>query len=144
MLQEVLALLTQGNAVVETATEYFGTIHTWMPIISKKRFNLGIAVHNGGSDLAMLFLAMRLIISPPEAEDIHLLYRLSKDFLGRLESAGFLSQLCLQAMFLVALYEYSHAIYPAAWMTIAACARYADLLGLSCNTGQANVMRPSV
>ncbi|KAM6506559.1 hypothetical protein FSOLCH5_013533 [Fusarium solani] len=34
-------------------------------------------------------------------------------------------------MILVALYEYSQAIYPAAWMTVGACARYADLLGIT-------------
>ncbi|KAI0473989.1 hypothetical protein GGR56DRAFT_676430 [Xylariaceae sp. FL0804] len=35
-----------------------------------------------------------------------------------------------QALVLVALYEYGQGIYPAAWMTVAQCVRYADFIGL--------------
>ncbi|KAK1597463.1 uncharacterized protein LY79DRAFT_700829 [Colletotrichum navitas] len=34
------------------------------------------------------------------------------------------------AMVLVAYFEYAHAVYPAAWLTVASCMRYADFLGL--------------
>ncbi|USP80368.1 hypothetical protein yc1106_07642 [Curvularia clavata] len=57
--KDVLALLNQGNVLIETSRDYFDTIHSWMPILSKKRMDLGISVHNSGSDLAMLFLAMK-------------------------------------------------------------------------------------
>ncbi|RYP57945.1 hypothetical protein DL769_009192 [Monosporascus sp. CRB-8-3] len=35
-----------------------------------------------------------------------------------------------QALILVALYEYGQGIYPAAWMTVGQCVRYADFIGL--------------
>lgn len=115
-----------------------------MPVISKKRLNLGIAVHHRGPDIAMLFLAMRLITSPPGANNADCLYKLSKSFLASLEADGCASYLYLQALFLVALYECSHAIYPAAWMTVGACARYVELLGLSCSVARGMELTPTV
>ncbi|KAH7388938.1 hypothetical protein BKA64DRAFT_747579 [Cadophora sp. MPI-SDFR-AT-0126] len=129
---DVLALLSQGNVVVDTSADYFSTIHRWMPMVSKKRMHLGIPVRNGGPDLAMLFLAMKLITAQVDEVADGTLYSIAKGFLSGLEGSGVVSLLCLQAMVLIALYEYSHSIYPAAWMTVGACARYADILGLSC------------
>jgi hypothetical protein len=131
--QPVLALLSQGNVVLDVSRDYFATIHTWFPIVSKKRMDMGLPVRNAGPDLAMLFLGMKLIAVPATTTDVAecALYTIAKDFLARLERNGTASLLCLQAMVLVALYEYGHAIYPAAWMTIGSCARYSDVLGLT-------------
>ena len=103
-----------------------------MPIVSKKRMDLGIPVQNGGPDIAMLFLAMKLITAQADEFADGTLYSIAKGFLSGLEGSGVVSLLCLQAMVLIALYEYSHSIYPAAWMTVGACARYAEIIGLSC------------
>ncbi|KAI1066806.1 hypothetical protein LB506_012030 [Fusarium annulatum] len=127
----VLALLSQGNVVLDVSQNYFATIHTWFPMISKKRMDMGLPVQNAGPDLAMLFLGMKLITTPAIDITDSTLYDTAKSFLSSLESNGVVSLLCLQAMILVALYEYSHAIYPAAWMTIGSCARYADILGIT-------------
>lgn len=115
-----------------------------MPVISKKRLNLGIAVYHGGPDIAMLFLAMRLIIIPPRSENANFLYKLAKGFLANLEAASCVSYIYLQALLLVALYEYAHAIYPAAWMTVGTCARIVELLGLSCCVSRGMELRPTV
>lgn len=130
-LQPVLALLSQGNVVLDVSRDYFTTIHTWFPMVSKKRMDMGLSLQNAGPDLAMLFLGMKLVTTPATEVSDCTLYTTAKNFLARLESNGAVSLLCLQAMILVALYEYGHAIYPAAWMTIGACARYADVLGLA-------------
>jgi hypothetical protein len=98
-------------------------------MVSKKRMDMGLGVQNAGPDLAMLFLGMKLVTTGDV--DCVSLYTTAKNFVARLESNGALSLLCLQAMVLVALYEYGHAIYPAAWMTVGSCARYADVLGLT-------------
>lgn len=100
-----------------------------MPIISKKRIDLGIPFQAGGPDLAMLFLAMKLVTTRPESTEN--LYETTRAFLRTLEANNFISIRYLQAMVLVALYEYSHSLYPAAWMTVGACSRYADIIGLS-------------
>ncbi len=88
---------------------------------------------DAGPDLAMLFLAMKLVTTPMNqgvtAADCSL-YSASKRFLALLESGGAVSLQYVQAMMLVAIYEMGHSVYPAAWMTVGACARYADIIGI--------------
>ncbi|KAL1584242.1 hypothetical protein WHR41_06760 [Cladosporium halotolerans] len=55
---KTLAILNRGNTAVDASDAYFKTVHRWLPFISKKRIDLGATLHNGGPDLAMLFLAM--------------------------------------------------------------------------------------
>jgi hypothetical protein len=101
--------------------------------------NLGIPLRNAGPDLAMLFLAMKLVTSSPAGTGTgaslrgrdDALYTRAKAFLALFEANGEVSSLCLQAMVLIALYEHGHAVYPAAWMTVGACVRYANMLGIT-------------
>ncbi len=103
-------------------------------MVTKKRMSLDSASWDGGVDLPLLYLAMKLITSQPqigfEAAENYL-YTASKRVLSLLESIGTASILYLQALILVALYEYGQGIYPAAWMTVGQCVRYADFLGIS-------------
>ncbi|KPI40200.1 uncharacterized protein AB675_11578 [Cyphellophora attinorum] len=65
-------------------------------------------------------------------------YSLAKGQLTAAESTGAMSLQLLQAMVLLTVYEYSHAIYPAAYFGIAMCARYATALGLHQQRGRLN------
>ena len=136
--------MSHENTVVDTAAVYFATVHTWLPFISRKRMDLGIPLQNGGPDLAMLFFAMKLVTTPaaraPSAASNNPLYVTSKAFMAMFEADGAVSLLCLQSMILIALYEYGHAVYPAAWMTVGACARYAGVLGIALGDESASVM----
>ncbi|KAM7202393.1 hypothetical protein V8F33_002801 [Rhypophila sp. PSN 637] len=133
---EVFAILTNTPTTIQDATaSYFDSIHPWFPIISKKRMSIGTSLQEGGPDIAMLFLAMKLVAFPshhatgiPPAQDP--LYMASKRFLSLLEASGCLSLAHLQAKILVTIYELGHAIYPSAWMSIGSCARYMDIIGL--------------
>ena len=87
-----------------------------------------------GPDLALLFLAMKLVISRPldGIESTHNpLYVSAKRFLTLLESAGAASLAVLQACILITWYEYGQAIYPAAFMSAGWCVRYGTLLGVN-------------
>lgn len=106
--------LCQTDMVVQTAAEYFNTIHVWLPFISKKRMDLGIPTQNPGPDLAMLFLAMKFCISDLSETQESSLYTICKNFLFTLERGGLMTLLGLQASILVALFEHIHAIHPAA------------------------------
>jgi hypothetical protein len=142
-LQEVLAILGEGSTVEETSTAYFSTIHPWFPFISKKRMLLGTSLWDTGPDSALLFLAMKLIITTPEPEvqpgDTHL-YHITKRFLALLESGGCVSIAYLQSLILVALYEMSQAIHPAGWMTVGACARYLEVLRLPAHKSSSRIL----
>ncbi|KAH8899364.1 hypothetical protein GQ53DRAFT_836418 [Thozetella sp. PMI_491] len=130
---EVLEVLGRGNTVQDAASSYFESIHCWFPIVSKKRMAIGIPMWDAGPDLAMLFLAMKLVTAPPvqgtRAVD-NPLYPMARRFLSLLESSGTVSLQYVQALVLLAIYEMGHAVYPAAWMTVGACSRYADILGI--------------
>ncbi|RDW81835.1 hypothetical protein BP6252_02947 [Coleophoma cylindrospora] len=61
-------------------------------------------------------------------------YLAAKRYYLDLEIAGILSIQCLQAGILVAIFELGHAIYPSAFLSVAACARYGSALGLDWRT----------
>lgn len=116
-------------------TDYFDTAHNWLPIISKKRMtrNMLNPLWEAGPDLALLFLCMKLMVTRPQDGidcATHPIYMAAKRFLSLLEASGVTSLLLLQAYLLITTYEIGQAIYPAAWMSAGACARYAQLLGI--------------
>ncbi|KAJ4394104.1 hypothetical protein N0V93_003321 [Gnomoniopsis smithogilvyi] len=131
---DVLDALSSDEVIQEAVSTYFNTIHKWFSFISRKRMNLGITLAGGGPDLTLLLLAIKLVTTPPppppQSADKLPLYWTTKHFLHRLEVAGTTSILYLQSQILVALYEYAHAIYPSAYLSVGACVRYASLLGL--------------
>lgn len=107
-----------------------------MPIVSQKRMtrNMVNPLWEGGPDLALLFLCMKLITSKPQdgVECAHNpIYLSAKRFVALMEATGVASLLVLQANLLVAWYEYGQAIYPVAWMSAGWCLRYANMLGIN-------------
>ncbi len=107
-----------------------------MPIVSQKRLtrNMANPLWEGGPDLALLFLCMKLITSRPHdgVECAHNpIYLSAKRFVALMEATGTVSLLVLQANLLVTWYEYGQAIYPAAWMSAGWCIRYANMLGIN-------------
>jgi len=133
---DVLAILGDGSSVQELLTEYFTTVHKWMPIVSKKRIE--VYMENPlwviGPDTALLFLCMKLVCSRPQdgiESSQNQIYMSSKRFLSLVEATGTVSLLVLQAALLVVWYEYGQAIYPAAYMSAGWCKRYAVLLGIN-------------
>ncbi|KAL2127946.1 hypothetical protein VTI74DRAFT_9936 [Chaetomium olivicolor] len=130
----ILQLLGDLDEIRSSAGRFFRHIHQWMPFISKKRFydfHLQSALHTR-PDVVLLLLALKLINTFPPAEpraSRTALYHTIKHFYLEVESA--FSILVLQAGVLVALYELGHGIYPAAYLSIGACARYAHALGIN-------------
>jgi hypothetical protein len=135
-IKDVLEILGDGQSVQGIITEYFVTIHRWMPIVSQKRMtrNMANPIWEAGPDLALLFLCMKLIISRPQdgiESSQNPIYISAKRFDALLEMSGAATLLILQANLLVMWYEYGQAIYPAAWMTAGWCVRYGNLLGIN-------------
>lgn len=124
-----------GNAddLEQTLSDYFGDIHPWFPMVSRKHMNTSFQLLETGGDVAILVLAMKLITSQPQrgfASSENYLYTACKRYAALLENIGTTSLQYVQALTLIALYEYGQGIYPAAWMTIGQCVRYADYIGL--------------
>ena len=118
------------------ASQYFDTVHTWLPIISKKRFfdHLLNPLFELRADVALLCICMKLVTwSAPDldTDPETLLYSTAKQYLIDLETAGVFTLQTLQSCIFIAIYELGHAIYPSAYMSIGTCTRYAFALGVS-------------
>ncbi|KAH8809427.1 hypothetical protein F5884DRAFT_858927 [Xylogone sp. PMI_703] len=123
-------LLGGDSSIRETVSTYFETVHGWMAIIPKKQFHIQQLnpLSQRRLEATLLLLCMKLIVWLPTAgrEDAKTttLYKAAKSFHSELEITGTCSLKVLQAGILIALYEFGHGIYPAAYLSIGACARY--------------------
>lgn len=132
----ILNLLGDMNDIRITASKFFDHIHLWMPFVSKKRFYelyLRPSFH-AQPDVVLLLLSFKLITTLPPTSPRNPrtpLYYATKHFHLEVEGSSTLSIAVLQAGVLLALYELGHAIYPAAFLCIGACARYGHVLGIN-------------
>jgi hypothetical protein len=135
----ILQMLGDDDEIQLTTSKYFDRIHQWMPFVSKKRLH-DIQLKSSyptRPDVVMLLLCMKLSIEMPTTDQRarqSSLYGAVKHLLLELERSSELSLPVLQSMVLLGLYEVGHAIYPAAFLTIGTCARYANTLGIGTQT----------
>jgi hypothetical protein len=128
-----------GN-VENIASQYFDSIHTWMPIISKRRFyeQLSNPTTSSLADFALLVLSMKLLVSVPphDVRDAQsTLYLCAKRYALEIESTAILTLKTMQAQLLITLYEMGHAVYPAAFMSLGTCVRSGQALGIQWEEG---------
>lgn len=131
-VQQVIGELAGSISDIQSSsTTYFNTVHKWMPIVSKRQFYATLLhrMTTRRAELLLLTLSMKLSSSNVEVAETDL-YRAVKQLHFEAESCGTLSILVLQAGVIIALYELGHAIYPAAYLSVGRCARYAIGLGL--------------
>lgn len=114
---------------------WFSTIHTWFPILSKKRIELLLA--DPGleltPDVALLFSSMHLLTdeeSGCRSTVRNNTYWILKDYAAALEANAVMTPQLLQSKVLIALYEIGHAIYPSAYLSVGSCAAFGKALGL--------------
>ncbi|KIW19987.1 hypothetical protein PV08_00562 [Exophiala spinifera] len=121
----------------DISTKYFSWVHLWMPIISMARWKNELTgpLSRPRADVNILALSMKLVLWAP-GEDPHSRnprhheYLTLKSVFLRAETAGMFSLQLLQALILLTIYEYSHAIYPAAYVSVGTCVRYGLALGI--------------
>lgn len=130
---QIVDLVGDIAEVRAIATEFFQSIHPWMPLISKKRFYDHHIKHllHSHADVTLLFLCMKLITDVPPSDPRSSQYLAAKHFYLEVEGSGVFTIQVLQAGILLSLYEIGNAIYPAAFLSIGACARFAYALGLN-------------
>ncbi|KAI1502545.1 hypothetical protein F5X99DRAFT_417869 [Biscogniauxia marginata] len=119
------------QALVE---EYFSAVHPWLPILSKKRIRQTFVESGASEDAlhALLLLCMKLLSEPlpPETPAAATYgYLTAKESLLRVESSYFPSLALLQSVILIAVYEISHGIYPAAYLRVGHASRLAIMMG---------------
>jgi hypothetical protein len=130
-----LSLVPLIDDARDIASKYFSTVHLWLSIISKQTFYNTLLNPLAGRrmELGLLTLGMKLCCSSLDSGLYHHIKAIHDD-----AEKGFLSITVVQTGLLIALYEIGQAIYPAAYLTVGACARYALALGVD-----KNVMEPA-
>ncbi|KAL7907871.1 N-terminal binuclear Zn cluster-containing/DNA binding domain-containing protein [Trichoderma velutinum] len=128
---EIAELVGSVLDIQATSAKFFKSVHMWMSIISKPHFcaNLLNRLTYKRAELFLLVLSMKLSYSRIKTWNTPL-YETVKLFQFKVEASGVLSTLVLQASILIALYELGHGIYPAAYLSVGSCARYATALGI--------------
>lgn len=125
---KVLTAFTMASTI---SARFFSWPHLWMPIISQARWKrLTGPSARPASDVKLLLFAMKLLLWVPSGDSLlrdpqHEDYSLMKDHLSHAENAGLLNLNLLQAWILTTIYEYAHGIYPASYISIGTCLRYA-------------------
>ena len=132
----ILHLLGDLDDVRATASNFFQHIHSWMPFISKKRFHdLYLpSPFQSRSDIVLILLSLKLITTLPPTcprNPRTPLYHAVKHFHLQDQDSSTFSLPVLQAGVLLALYEIGHGIYPAAFLSVGACARYGHALDIN-------------
>lgn len=132
--EEISDALGSRSDIDLMISHYFETVNIWMPIINLSRLErlLNPPSNIMRSDLALLLLSMKLILQVPNNDDAERssFYITAKRFCFALEMEGTYSLLKVQAGLLIAMYEFGHAILPAAYTSIGSCARQGMCLGI--------------
>lgn len=129
-LEQAAAIYTPKNEHATLLDAYFCSVHTWLPMISKKRI-IYAAYTEQEACQDLLMLCMKLCTTypsdaTPAADPLYLTIR---SLCSAAETAGIISLRLVQSLVLVTVYEISHAIYPVAYSTIGRAARLAALMG---------------
>jgi hypothetical protein len=129
---EVAFHLGDNQQVLETTSKFFQM--TWMPIVNRKRHLAAVLnpLSPSRCPTVLLALCIKLCCLPvhDESPERTALYRLVKRFYSEVEGTRELCVQVLQAAIFIAVFEIGGATYPAAYLTVGACARYGIAMGL--------------
>lgn len=130
----IMEYLDDAISFKSVVADYFKNVHHCMPVISRIRLHNLVSntpLHQQEPDSILLLLSIKLILSTPDqSKSASEEYTITKHFFFMVEAAGCLTLQMVQAGIMITLYELGHGIYPAAFSTIAVCARYGSALGI--------------
>jgi hypothetical protein len=117
------------------ATNYFQKIHWWMPIVSRNCVfeSISTSFVQQRPATALLLQAMEVLLWHPAQQSLDPItpaYLTVKHAITEANAIGVLELQLLQAQILICIYELGHAMFPAVYSSIAACAQYGYALGV--------------
>ncbi|KAL6802590.1 transcription factor domain-containing protein, partial [Trichoderma sp. SZMC 28013] len=135
-------LLGTEDSIRSFTSEFFRTVHKWLPIVSKKYCHEYLISFPAACqpEIVLLLCCMKLLTTSADGESFEprsSLYVATRRLSNELEDMGIFSLQALQAKVLLAYYELGHAIYPAAYLATGYCAKYGITLGLHNTSFQA-------
>lgn len=138
----------EGKHLEEILLNYFESIHLWLPIMSRKRFQDQYTEFQTtpSADFAIRLLTMSLITQHPSTEsevdqNRNVLYLATKTLFAQVQAFIPLSMHLVQAGVILSHYEHAHGMIEAAYVTVGTTARMAYALGLHNKPCSAEVER---
>jgi hypothetical protein len=126
-----------GHYVEDVVNRYFNGVHTWVPIVSKKRFvdRFRFANITPTADSSILLLVMRLIAQYPSSDadvdqEREILYLATKTLFTQVQAFVPISLALVQSGVLLSRYEQAHGMIDAAYITCGTASRMAFSLGI--------------
>jgi hypothetical protein len=138
LADQVHRFIGNNEAQLDTARQYFQTVHSWIQFIHRPSFigQLHINQMRPNVDLSFLLLCMQLVTTErfkagtsPETSP---LYIMTKTIIPIMEIQGNITLQNIQGRLLLCLYEVGHMIQPAFFLSVCSVARCAIAIG--CNT----------
>lgn len=136
-IQVMHILGVAGKKPEEVIVRYFRGVHTWLPIISRRRFRERYRLFQASptADFSVLLLAMRLItqhpsIDPSADQDRAFLYLATKTLFAQVQSFMPSSLFLVQAAVILGHYEHAHGLIEAAYVTVGTCGRMACAMNM--------------
>ncbi|KAF4497524.1 Zn(II)Cys6 transcriptional activator [Fusarium agapanthi] len=133
MLEEIKTQIRGRQEIQETTKAFLQLTRSWMPVVNGKRHLA--AVLNPLVPLrrpvALLALSMKLCcLSVDKVEEKRVLYSLVKKFYAEVESQEDSCVQVMQSAVFIAVFEMGDAIFPAAYLTVGALAKYGMAMGM--------------
>lgn len=130
-LQVLRIIRSTGQVVEDIATRYFRGIHSFIPIVSRPRFQdtLSDLGHPPPVSFSLLLLSICLVTYHPELSQIasppatSSLYLATKALFTQVQASAPLSLNLIQTGVIIATYEYANGRVQDAFASIGACAR---------------------
>ncbi|KAG9252682.1 fungal-specific transcription factor domain-containing protein [Emericellopsis atlantica] len=134
LLPDLMRYIRHPAQIRQEVDIYFQSTHMYFPVVSKLRLyqELSTTTSPTRADTILFLSASQLHTQlDVDNEPAHrALYWRVKAGCVDVERSGVLSVRALQAILLVALYEITNAIYPAAYLTVGHCARLGHMMSL--------------
>ena len=149
---EVRQMLASLNlSLDEVAENFFGGIHSWLPIISPQHFRSAVHHSRDGNplrDFSVLVLAMLLLTLRPlshssrkSSVDLKSLYLSARTSFAQLKTILCASITLVQAGALIATYEYASGRLKIAYTSIGLCSRMCQVIGIDQYEGGTSTSR---
>jgi hypothetical protein len=126
-----------GHYVEDVVTRYFNGVHTWVPIVSRKRFVDRFRFQGSApsADFSILLLVMRLIAQFPSPDadvdqEREILYLATKTLFTQVQAFVPTSLALVQSGILLSRYEQAHGMIDAAYITCGTASRMAFSIGI--------------
>lgn len=137
-LQVYRIIQAYSQYVDDISVQFFGGVHHWMPILSRKRFHENLMNYRNPprADFSVLLLAVCLITIHPRQNhldqfaDHKTLYLTTKMILAHVQAITPPTINLVQASLLICAYEYAQRFLEAAYITMGSCIRLAISIGL--------------